>query len=80
MKHSYEIIRYNVSDCFSRYLTLDLADNLTENIIRVLPTVTRFIEEALHSNGKVLVHGNAGISRCAALVIGYVMEKHGISF
>uniref|UniRef100_A0A8C8IFX5 Tyrosine-protein phosphatase domain-containing protein n=1 Tax=Oncorhynchus tshawytscha TaxID=74940 RepID=A0A8C8IFX5_ONCTS len=40
-----------------RYLVLDIADNPVENIIRYFPMVS------FSMCGKVLVHGNAGISR-----------------
>ncbi|OWK09704.1 STYX [Cervus elaphus hippelaphus] len=46
-----------------RYLVLDIADNPVENIIRFFPMTKEFIDESLQSGGKVLVHGNAGISR-----------------
>lgn len=36
--------------------------------------INRYISECLRSGGKVLVHGNGGISRSAALVIAYVMQ------
>uniref|UniRef100_A0A8C5XPS4 Serine/threonine/tyrosine-interacting protein n=1 Tax=Microcebus murinus TaxID=30608 RepID=A0A8C5XPS4_MICMU len=52
-----------------RYLVLDIADNPVENIIRFFPMV-----------GKVLVHGNAGISRSAAFVIAYIMETFGMKY
>lgn len=38
-----------------------------------------FIDECLSNNGKVLVHGGAGISRSAALVIAYLMDVTGCS-
>ncbi|XP_060585668.1 serine/threonine/tyrosine-interacting protein B-like [Ruditapes philippinarum] len=39
-----------------------------------------FIDGCYECGGKVLVHGNAGISRSAALVIGYIMEKYGLTY
>ncbi|CAH1106318.1 unnamed protein product [Psylliodes chrysocephalus] len=61
------------------YLTLNIADNVTENIIRFFPKVRQFIDDALSNNCKVLVHGNEGNSRSATLVLAYVMEKFGLS-
>ena len=59
-------------------MILNIADSTTENIIQHFRQVKAFIDEGL-SQGKVLVHGNAGISRSAALVVSYVMEKYGMS-
>ncbi|XP_032451888.1 serine/threonine/tyrosine-interacting protein isoform X2 [Nasonia vitripennis] len=70
-------IKPNFPDKF-KYLVLDIADNATENIIKHFKKVKSFIDEALNSGGKVLVHGNAGISRSAALVIAYLMETFGL--
>uniref|UniRef100_A0A2R8PB68 Serine/threonine/tyrosine-interacting protein n=1 Tax=Callithrix jacchus TaxID=9483 RepID=A0A2R8PB68_CALJA len=61
-------IKPNFQQLF-RYLVLDIADNPVENIIRFFPMV-----------GKVLVHGNAGISRSAAFVIAYIMETFGMKY
>ncbi|XP_067011290.1 serine/threonine/tyrosine-interacting protein [Anabrus simplex] len=71
-------IRPNFKDTF-RYLELDIADTVTENIIQHFPKVRAFINESLENGGKTLVHGNAGISRSAALVLAYIMEKYGLS-
>lgn len=81
IRHKVEahFIRPNFPDLF-RYLVLDVADVSTENIIQLLPQVRDFIDSCFACGGKVLVHGNAGISRSAALVIGYIMEKHGLSY
>ncbi|XP_030855024.1 serine/threonine/tyrosine-interacting protein [Strongylocentrotus purpuratus] len=73
------IIKPNFPDRF-RYLVLDVADNCMENIIRHIPTVKGFIDSCLQSGGRILVHGNAGISRSAALVIGYLMETYGLKY
>lgn len=72
------IIRPQISDPSFTYLTLDIADQVTENIIRFFPKVKNFIDEAHSKNFKVLVHGNNGNSRSATLVLAYVMEKFGI--
>ena len=62
-----------------RYLVLNIADTATENIIQHFHKVKAFIDDGLNSGGQVLVHGNAGISRSAALVLAYVMETYGLS-
>uniref|UniRef100_A0A4W5LF89 Serine/threonine/tyrosine interacting protein n=1 Tax=Hucho hucho TaxID=62062 RepID=A0A4W5LF89_9TELE len=49
-----------------RYLVLDIADNPVENIIRYFPMVS-------FSMRKVLVHGNAGISR-RCIVTKYLVK------
>ncbi|XP_071441359.1 serine/threonine/tyrosine-interacting protein B-like [Hetaerina americana] len=72
-------IRPNLPNHF-KYLILDVADCVTENIIPHFPKVRDFIDGCLSSGGKALVHGNAGISRSAALVLGYIMEKYGLSY
>uniref|UniRef100_A0A3B3QEZ0 Serine/threonine/tyrosine interacting protein n=1 Tax=Paramormyrops kingsleyae TaxID=1676925 RepID=A0A3B3QEZ0_9TELE len=56
-----------------RYLVLDIADNPVENIIRFFPMTKEFIDESLSTGGKVLVHGNAGISRRDAF--SHVQER-----
>ncbi|KAH3853135.1 hypothetical protein DPMN_095657 [Dreissena polymorpha] len=72
-------IRPNFPDTF-RYLVLDIADTFTENIIRYFSQFRDFIDECFQRGGRVLVHGNGGISRSASLVIAYVMEKFGLSY
>lgn len=71
-------IKPNFPDKF-KYLVLNIADTATENIIQHFHKVRTFIDEALNSGGRILVHGNAGISRSAALVLAYLMEKYGLS-
>ena len=58
---------------------LNIADVATENIIQHFQKVKTFIDDGLMSGGQVLVHGNAGISRSAALVLAYVMETYGLT-
>lgn len=71
-------IKPQFTDHFN-YLTLDIADTVTESIIHLFPKVKQFIDDALTKNGKVLVHGNNGNSRSATLVLAYIMEKFGLT-
>lgn len=64
---------------FYRYLVLNIADTCTENIIQHFQTVKAFIDEGLNSGGRILVHGNAGLSRCVTLVLAYIMETYEVS-
>lgn len=72
-------IRPNFPDLF-KYLVLDIADSATENIIQHFPKVKKFLDDCWIAGGRALVHGNAGISRSAALVIAYIMEKYGLTY
>lgn len=72
-------IKPQFNDTTFTYLTLDIADIATESIIRFFPKVRQFIDDALSRNSKVLVHGNNGNSRSATLVLGYIMEKFGLT-
>uniref|UniRef100_UPI00358F433B serine/threonine/tyrosine-interacting protein n=1 Tax=Myxine glutinosa TaxID=7769 RepID=UPI00358F433B len=63
-----------------RYLVLDIADSPLENIIRYFPVTKDFIDDCLQAGGKALIHGNAGISRSAALVVAYIMETFGLKY
>mmetsp|Transcript_123848 Transcript_123848/g.174655 ORF Transcript_123848/g.174655 Transcript_123848/m.174655 type:complete len:292 (-) Transcript_123848:26-901(-) len=67
-------VRPNFPDHFL-YLVVDVADDSSENIISHFPEVREFIDQALDENGRVLMHGNAGISRSGALLIAYLMYK-----
>ncbi|XP_018396555.1 PREDICTED: serine/threonine/tyrosine-interacting protein-like [Cyphomyrmex costatus] len=80
VRHTIEanLIKPNFPNSF-KYLVLEIADTITENIIQHFKKVKIFIDEALNSGGRALIHGNAGISRSAALVLAYVMETYELS-
>lgn len=53
-----------------RYAIFDVGDKFEQNLIRIVPELVHFIEEAtVGLGGKVLVHDDNGISRAPALVI-----------
>nr|XP_012215107.1 PREDICTED: serine/threonine/tyrosine-interacting protein-like isoform X1 [Linepithema humile] len=80
VRHTIEanFIKPNFPDNF-KYLVLNIADTEMENIIQHFQKVKAFIDESLHLGGRVLIHGNAGISRSAALVLAYIMETYELS-
>ncbi|GFN99174.1 serine/threonine/tyrosine-interacting protein [Plakobranchus ocellatus] len=61
------------------YLVLDIADSPTENIIKYFKQTRDFIDQCLQGGGKILVHGNGGISRSAAVVVAYIMVKFSLT-
>ncbi|KAG6811372.1 hypothetical protein H0H92_007757 [Tricholoma furcatifolium] len=63
-----------------QYLVLDVQDNEEQNLIRLFPTAKQFIDTALQSGGRVLVHCNGGISLSPAFVVMFVMQHYKISW
>ena len=61
------------------YLSLDLRDLPEFPISKAFPEALDFIDKALESQGCVLVHCNAGISRSATIVLAHLMKAKGMS-
>lgn len=59
---------------------IELIDAHSQDIECHLQEACEFIEEALHAQGKVLVHCRRGLSRSPAMVIGYLMRKERLSY
>lgn len=57
-----------------------LADVPKEDLITHLPETNEFIKQAIAEGGTVLVHCHFGVSRSAAVVIGYIMQKYGLCY
>lgn len=68
--HSNEVISLYVP-------CLDLPETILTNVLLIS---NEFIGTAKEHNGKVLVHCNAGVSRSATLVMGYLIVICGFSF
>lgn len=69
----------SISSLHTRFIScLDLPS--TDLLQNVLPQSIDFIESCRSQNGKILVHCNAGVSRSASIVIGYLMKKQQCSF
>lgn len=61
------------------YKRIPIFDNRGEDIISHMDSACRFIEEGKHYGG-VLVHCHKGISRSASFIIGYLMNKHEMTY
>ncbi|KAG8908434.1 hypothetical protein FRB99_006639 [Tulasnella sp. 403] len=62
------------------YLVLDVEDTEEQNLIRLFPQAKQFIDQAIASGGKVLVHCNGGISLAPSFVVMFVMEQYRLSW
>uniref|UniRef100_A0A8C9N7T0 Dual specificity phosphatase 16 n=1 Tax=Serinus canaria TaxID=9135 RepID=A0A8C9N7T0_SERCA len=63
----------------SHFLRVPVNDSFCEKILPWLDKSVDFIEKAKASNGHVLVHCLAGISRSATIAIAYIMKRMDMS-
>jgi predicted protein tyrosine phosphatase len=62
------------------YHQLDILDTVDEDLTKFMKPCMEFIETARNSDGKVLIHCQAGISRSASVCILYMMWKNGLDY
>ncbi|PKK29600.1 dual specificity phosphatase 19 [Columba livia] len=76
-------VAYGVQNAFLNdfiYKTISILDLPETDITSYFPECFEFIEEAKIQDGVVLVHCNAGVSRAAAVVTGFLMNSERLSF
>ena len=61
------------------YKQLEVGDNSAQMLKPFFDESYEFIEEALTSGGKIVVHCEAGISRSGTIVVAYLMRKNNWS-
>ncbi|KAM6177907.1 dual specificity protein phosphatase 19 [Rhynchocyon petersi] len=62
------------------YKNISMLDLPETNLLSYFPECFQFIEQAKMKDGVILVHCNAGVSRSAAVVIGFLMSSEEMSF
>ncbi|XP_024237642.1 dual specificity protein phosphatase 19-like [Oncorhynchus tshawytscha] len=72
-------VKNNFPDLFS-YKTVTILDIPETDITSYLQECSQFIDQAKTESGVVLVHCNAGVSRAASVLIGYLMYREGLGF
>ncbi|ODN06105.1 Dual specificity phosphatase DUPD1 [Orchesella cincta] len=70
---------YQIRSFKCEFLGIPALDIMTFKISPFFDQAANFIESALNSNGKVLVHCYMGVSRSATLVMAYLMLKKKMS-
>ncbi|XP_042582739.1 dual specificity protein phosphatase 19b [Cyprinus carpio] len=76
-------VAYGVENVFPdlfMYKTVTVLDLPETDITSYFPECFQFINEASQQGGVVLVHCNAGVSRSASVVIGFLMSQEKMSF
>ncbi|CAB1328080.1 unnamed protein product [Coregonus sp. 'balchen'] len=72
-------VKNSFPDLFS-YKTVTILDIPETDITSYLQECSQFIDQAKTESGVVLVHCNAGVSRAASVLIGYLMDREGLGF
>ncbi|XP_065150457.1 dual specificity protein phosphatase 19b [Paramisgurnus dabryanus] len=76
-------VAYGVENAFPQlftYKTVTILDLPETDITSYFPDCFEFINQASQQGGVLLVHCNAGVSRSASVVIGFLMSQDKLSF
>lgn len=65
---------------YFKFLDIFINDNHTENAIKFFKITNRFIDEAIRSEGNILVHSEHGRSRCWIFVMAYLIGRKHMKF
>ncbi|XP_067405946.1 dual specificity protein phosphatase 19 [Emydura macquarii macquarii] len=76
-------VAYGVENAFPNdfiYKSISILDLPETDITSYFPECFEFIEQAKMQDGVVLVHCNAGVSRAATIIIGFLIHSEGLNF
>ena len=65
---------------YFKYYDIFINDNHTENAIKYFKITNRFIEDAVNSGGKILIHSENGTSRCWVFLMAYLIGRKHMTF
>ena len=64
----------------AKLYVIDIDDLPNEDLLSVIPEAIKFLDEAFHDKGKVLLHCTAGRSRSAGVLVAFMMLKLGMEY
>ena len=73
-------VSYNKRIKYFKYYDIFINDNHTENAIKYFKITNRFIEDAVSSGGKILIHSENGTSRCWVFLMAYLIGRKHMTF
>lgn len=73
-------IAYYKRNKYFQYFDIFINDVHTENAIKYFKITNRFIDNALKSGGKILIHSENGISRCWVFLMAYLIGRRSMIF
>lgn len=59
-----------------KHLRIPVEDTVKQNMVQAITTSLRFIRSARLTNGTVLIHCRAGVSRSATVALAYLMTQY----
>lgn len=60
------------------YLVIDAIDNINTNLTNTFDDSNDFIDDVFNSNGKILIHCQAGRSRSVTILTAYMIRTFGL--
>ena len=73
-------VSYNKRIKYFKYYDIFINDNHTENAIKYFKITNRFIDDAVNSGGKILIHSENGTSRCWVFLMAYLIGRRQMTF
>lgn len=66
------------ANCNVKHKTVECHDHPMANILEIMPDALAFIQNALESDGHILVHCASGISRSVTICAAFLMTQYGM--